>query len=168
MATRNFWLDVNVDGRGTELAGGPRAKDGGFYGTITMKQEGSVSPDRLKVRGWVWENGENSRVQAEVGYQPGSRGSERTVVKIMHYRDEPKTKAGKEARAAADGFTEGAFIVLPNGEECPIAVFDAYLKGVTVGHMIEANRVRAMIEQAQAEREARRVLQLDHDNAAGG
>ena len=28
---RNFWIDVDIDGRKTRLSGGPKSKDGGFF-----------------------------------------------------------------------------------------------------------------------------------------
>lgn len=36
MAVRNFWVNAKVDGYKTEMAGGPRSKDGGM--TIEVKQ----------------------------------------------------------------------------------------------------------------------------------
>ena len=40
MATRNFWIDARIDGRETELCGGPRAKDGGMEITIMQREKG--------------------------------------------------------------------------------------------------------------------------------
>lgn len=40
MATRNFWLSADIDGRKTTLAGGPRRKDGGFELDVWMRVEG--------------------------------------------------------------------------------------------------------------------------------
>ena len=31
MAMRNFWIDVDIDGRKTLLSGGPRTKDGVLF-----------------------------------------------------------------------------------------------------------------------------------------
>ena len=42
MATRNFWIEADIDGRKTELAGGPRRKDGGFVMNIYMRNEGGI------------------------------------------------------------------------------------------------------------------------------
>ena len=42
MATRNFWIDTNIDGRQTKLTGGPRSKDGGMTVTISQRNEGAI------------------------------------------------------------------------------------------------------------------------------
>lgn len=51
MATRNFWIEANVDGRSTTLAGGPRSKDGGFSMTVYIRERGGVKT-ALNVRGY--------------------------------------------------------------------------------------------------------------------
>ena len=30
MAVRNFWIDGSIDGRATDVTGGPRSRDGGM------------------------------------------------------------------------------------------------------------------------------------------
>ena len=42
MAVRNFWIDADIDGRATELSGGPRAKDGGMSVTLKQRKEGGI------------------------------------------------------------------------------------------------------------------------------
>ena len=42
MAVRNFWLVADIDGRQTELAGGPRRKDGGMRIVVYQRQNGAV------------------------------------------------------------------------------------------------------------------------------
>lgn len=42
MAVRNFWLDAQIDGRKTELSGGPASKDGGMYIVIKQRKEGGI------------------------------------------------------------------------------------------------------------------------------
>lgn len=42
MATRNFWIEANIDGRKTDLRGGPRSKDGGFDMTIYIRDAGGI------------------------------------------------------------------------------------------------------------------------------
>ena len=37
MALRNFWIDAKIDGRKTELEGGPQAKDGGLSVDILQR-----------------------------------------------------------------------------------------------------------------------------------
>ena len=46
---RNFWIDLEVDGR-TRVQTGPREKDGGFTSTIYIRDKGSVQA-ALHVRG---------------------------------------------------------------------------------------------------------------------
>ncbi len=42
MATRNFWIEVDVDGKKRIVkAGGPRAADGGFYLSVQMRDGGA-------------------------------------------------------------------------------------------------------------------------------
>jgi len=39
---RNFWIDLEVDGRKEKVGTGPRTKDGGFYATISIRRDGCV------------------------------------------------------------------------------------------------------------------------------
>lgn len=41
MAVRNFWIEADIDGRRTELHGGPVRKDGGFDLRIYVRDNGS-------------------------------------------------------------------------------------------------------------------------------
>lgn len=40
--TRNFWVDVDIDGKQTRLSGGPRGRRGEFEATIYIRDNGSV------------------------------------------------------------------------------------------------------------------------------
>lgn len=40
MAVRNFWLDCQIDGRKTQLQGGPQMKNGGFWLEVFMRHNG--------------------------------------------------------------------------------------------------------------------------------
>lgn len=57
---RNFWIDASIDGRASDLSGGPVAKDGGFDLNVKMRKNGSISePVRLRgavdpISGRVW------------------------------------------------------------------------------------------------------------------
>lgn len=42
MAVRNFWIEVDIDGRKTPLCGGPRRKDGGMDVSLYQRDEGNV------------------------------------------------------------------------------------------------------------------------------
>ena len=48
---RNFWIEGETD-NGTEFGTGPRAKEGGFFADIYMREDGGVR-HALKIRGWV-------------------------------------------------------------------------------------------------------------------
>lgn len=39
---RNFWIELDVDGRKEKVATGPVRKDGGFSATIYMRDKGEV------------------------------------------------------------------------------------------------------------------------------
>ena len=43
MAVRNFYVKANIDGRETELAGGPRNKDGGMSITLYQRDKGAIT-----------------------------------------------------------------------------------------------------------------------------
>lgn len=49
---RNFWIDVDIDGRKTRLSGGPRNKDGGFSMTIYQRNKGQ-SVKALEIEGTI-------------------------------------------------------------------------------------------------------------------
>jgi hypothetical protein len=40
--TRNFWVDVDIDGRRTQLSGGPCGRRGEFSATFYIRDQGSV------------------------------------------------------------------------------------------------------------------------------
>lgn len=40
---RNYWLELEIDGRKTRVETGPRAKDGGFSLNIYMRNKGNVT-----------------------------------------------------------------------------------------------------------------------------
>ena len=42
MAVRNFWIEANIDGRETMLAGGPKNKSGGMYVNIYQRDDGGI------------------------------------------------------------------------------------------------------------------------------
>lgn len=56
MAVRNFWVRADIDGRVTPLAGGPRAKDGGFSLYIYQRVDGL--PQRvISIEGRAYDDG---------------------------------------------------------------------------------------------------------------
>ena len=40
MALRNFWLEASIDGRKSDLAGGPRNKEGGMEINLYQREHG--------------------------------------------------------------------------------------------------------------------------------
>jgi hypothetical protein len=42
VAVRNFWVSADIDGRATELAGGPRNKNGGMTICLYMREDGCI------------------------------------------------------------------------------------------------------------------------------
>lgn len=52
---RNFWLDVQVDGR-SSIGLGPVAKDGGFSAQLKVRDAGSVR-DALSINGYAYQDG---------------------------------------------------------------------------------------------------------------
>ena len=42
MATRNFWINADVEGRKTPLAGGPKSKDGDMDVLLTVRENGGI------------------------------------------------------------------------------------------------------------------------------
>lgn len=49
MAVRNFFVDAEIDGRETDLGGGPRSKTGGMDVTVYQRNEGQIET-AVKVR----------------------------------------------------------------------------------------------------------------------
>jgi len=55
MVVRNFWIEADIDGRKTELAGGPRRKDGGFDAVVYIRDDGEIST-AVTLRGYVYND----------------------------------------------------------------------------------------------------------------
>ena len=53
---RNFWIELDVDGRSTPVATGPRRKDGGFSLTIRQRDDGDIVTP-LHIVGVATDNG---------------------------------------------------------------------------------------------------------------
>ena len=53
---RNFWVELNVDGR-TEIAAGPRSKDGGFRLVVRVREDGAISEKHLVITGRALSDG---------------------------------------------------------------------------------------------------------------
>ena len=61
---RNFWVELDIDGKTTEIATGPRNKDGGFSMLIKIRENGSISNKRMKIYGYA-DNGDLEIVAAK-------------------------------------------------------------------------------------------------------
>lgn len=51
---RNFWLDASIDGRSSDLSGGPVAKDGGFNLKLLQRSNGDIldgGAETVNIRG---------------------------------------------------------------------------------------------------------------------
>ena len=49
---RNFWIEADIDGQKSGIAGGPQRKDGGFDLTIKQRSDGQIV-EALEVLGRV-------------------------------------------------------------------------------------------------------------------
>lgn len=56
MAIRNFWVEADIDGRSTTLAGGPRSRTGGFELTVKVRDAGAIKV-AAEVRGYANDDG---------------------------------------------------------------------------------------------------------------
>lgn len=52
---RNFWIELDVDGKKQKVATGPRNGSGGFRLRILMREEGGISDKELIVNGYANE-----------------------------------------------------------------------------------------------------------------
>jgi hypothetical protein len=69
---RNFWIELEVDGKRTRVATGPVRKDGGFTMRVLMREDGDISDKYLDVRGYV--EGETIRLDAVAVNETDSTG----------------------------------------------------------------------------------------------
>lgn len=56
MEVRNFWIEAQIDGRTTELTGGPQNKEGGFTLRIKQRDNGSISQP-VRIEGFAQADG---------------------------------------------------------------------------------------------------------------
>lgn len=69
---RNFWIELDVDGRKERIATGPRSADGGFMLTIKMREKGTVK-EALVIEGVVRADGKGL---ALLSYEAGAYHSD--------------------------------------------------------------------------------------------
>lgn len=49
--TRNFWLNINVDGRKAKVGTGPRSRSGGFRCQVLQRADGAIHHDDVTIEG---------------------------------------------------------------------------------------------------------------------
>lgn len=49
---RNFWIELEIDGRKTKVATGPRSRDGGFNLKVLMREKGQISEKEFRLTGY--------------------------------------------------------------------------------------------------------------------
>lgn len=55
---RNFWLEAEVDGKATKIAGGPRSKRGGMKIRLLNRENGKISGRSIEIECKLNEKGE--------------------------------------------------------------------------------------------------------------
>lgn len=50
---RNFWITLDIDGKKTQIATGPRQRIGGFQARIKMRSEGQIFEEDILIEGRV-------------------------------------------------------------------------------------------------------------------
>lgn len=66
---RNFWLELQVDGRETKIATGPKPADGDFSIVIRIRENGEVSDKTVHIYGDV-DCDDHLRLWAVSSYMP--------------------------------------------------------------------------------------------------
>lgn len=87
---RNFWIEVEIDGRAVRFAAGPGSKDGGYIVRIYQRgapseceapvitltgvalDRGALGPALLETRAWIRPNTEQ---QHQIGFVKTDRGA---------------------------------------------------------------------------------------------
>lgn len=54
---RNFWLTLDCDGKANQVATGPKSANGGFNLQVLIRNDGSISNDKLEIVGEVLPDG---------------------------------------------------------------------------------------------------------------
>jgi len=106
---RNFWIEASVDGRGSDIATGPRSSGGGFSCTIYVREEGSISDKKLRIGGQS-VNGKNI-----LSVELVENGGITKELRLEVNRDEaPKPKKAKVSKAKLE---ELLMVIDGNSEE---------------------------------------------------
>lgn len=51
--TRNFWIELSIDGKKTKVAAGPRSRSGGFRCRVLQRADGEIHHEDVTVEGIV-------------------------------------------------------------------------------------------------------------------
>jgi hypothetical protein len=54
---RNFWIELEVDGKKQKIATGPRSAGGGFDMSIKVRSEGQIAARDVRIVGFVTPDG---------------------------------------------------------------------------------------------------------------
>lgn len=67
---RNFWIELDVDGRKSRIAAGPRQKNGGFFCVVYMREDGAVK-NAVSLEGRVSPDGDLLALRVSSGGKYG-------------------------------------------------------------------------------------------------
>jgi len=81
---RNFWATIDVDGRSSRVAVGPRSKTGGFSLNIKMRDEGSVSDLEINLWGRVVQTADGEYLKLTIDEESENGSSE--IYSVMKRR----------------------------------------------------------------------------------
>lgn len=66
---RNFWIELDVDGKKTPIATGPVKKDGVFYLTVSMRNEdGTIHKNAISLEGFVMNEPTGTKRELSIGF----------------------------------------------------------------------------------------------------
>lgn len=77
---RNFWIELDVDGRKHRIATGPRSRAGGFTMRVLMRENGEISEKEFHLEGFPTEDENGTPYVRMVGTVVEGRGSGYVVV----------------------------------------------------------------------------------------
>jgi hypothetical protein len=112
---RNFWIELDVDGRTVKVAAGPKSKDGGFALVVKLREDGEVSPRELHVIGSVVDGDGTDTGTPRLmlhAYMEGERdmrgmAHSRDLYTVKVDRDAPRSRRGKVLEMHAGQHGEG-------------------------------------------------------------
>lgn len=85
MATRNFWVSTKADGVIHAQETGPKSGQGGFETIILLREHGTISEARIRIKGYALTSG---GLRVEMAFEPSS--AERVMLgTVITHRDEP-------------------------------------------------------------------------------